>query len=56
MTTNNLETVHTQTDLFSTWELIMIIIGIGCLGILIFLSIVIYNYVHRFDLDDELHK
>ncbi|MEM6721678.1 MAG: hypothetical protein AAF611_20285 [Bacteroidota bacterium] len=49
-------TTNTQIDLFSTWELIMIIIGIGCLGILIFISIVIYNYVHRYDLDDELHK
>ncbi|WP_298511122.1 hypothetical protein [uncultured Kordia sp.] len=56
MTTNNLKTVQATSDVFTTWEFIMIIIGIGCFGILILLSIVIYNYVHRFDLDDELQR
>ena len=56
MIANTIKTANAQQDVFSTWELIMMIIGIGCLGILIFLSIVIYNYVHRFSLDDELHK
>ncbi|PTX59812.1 hypothetical protein C8N46_108125 [Kordia periserrulae] len=56
MTTNNLKTEFATSELFTTWELSMLIIGIGCLGILIFLSIVIYNYIHRFDWDDELHK
>ncbi|PTX60228.1 hypothetical protein C8N46_107235 [Kordia periserrulae] len=56
MTTNNTEIVQIPSELFTTWELSMLIIGIGCLGILIFLSIVIYNYVHRFDWDDELHR
>ncbi|AXG70021.1 hypothetical protein KORDIASMS9_02250 [Kordia sp. SMS9] len=51
-----LETVTVQTDAFTTWEISMLIIGIGCFGILIFLSILLYNYVHRFDLDDELHR
>ncbi len=56
MTPNNLETVHAKTDIFTTWELSMLIIGIGCFGILVFLSILVYKYVHCFDLDDELHK
>ncbi|AXG69574.1 hypothetical protein KORDIASMS9_01797 [Kordia sp. SMS9] len=56
MTTSNFETVHTHSDLFTTWELIMILIGIGCFGILVFLSIIVYNYVHRFDLDDTLQR
>jgi len=51
-----LETITAQTNVFTTWEFIMIIIGIGCFGLLVFLSIIVYNYVHRFDLDDELHK
>jgi len=56
MTIKNLEIVHANTEVFTTWEFIMVIIGIGCFGILVFLSIIIYNYVHRFDLDDELHR
>jgi hypothetical protein len=56
MTTNTLETVNVNSNVFTQWELMMLIIGVGCLGILIFLSIVIYNYVHRFDFDDELNR
>lgn len=57
MTTNYLETVsNIDSELFTNYELIMMILGVGCFGILIFISIVIYNYAHRFDLDDELHK
>ena len=56
MTTTYLKTVSIKSEIFTTWELIMIIIGIGCFGILLFLSIIIYNYIHRFDLDDDLQK
>ncbi|MCH2195205.1 hypothetical protein [Kordia sp.] len=56
MRTNNLEGLQLGSDVFSTWQLIMIIIGVGCFCILLFISIVIYKYVHRFDLDDTLHR
>jgi hypothetical protein len=56
MTTNNTEIIEVPSELFTTWELSMLIIAIACLGIFIFISIVIYNYVHRFDFDDDLHR
>ena len=51
-----LKTETETLELFTAWEIVMMLIGVISLGILIFLSIIIYNYVHRFELDDELHR
>jgi hypothetical protein len=50
------KTLEMLSNVFTTWELMMLIIGIGCFLLLLFLSVIVYNYIHRFDLDDALQR
>ncbi len=43
-------------NIFSTWELIIMIIAILCLILLFALFLTIRSYVKRFDFDDEIQK